>query len=147
MGVLSAVLVLAVLVSLVGFWRTRRNLARDIVHAALTRRGLDAAQQADVDRVGLELLAAMGVRPEAFATQPPAVHFALQAMAMRQLGIRPVGLTRPFGKVHSPYLARSVRQHIRVARFHAENTHGVTLSELDTPAPGADTPGSASPSR
>ena len=137
MALLSAVLLVAVLYSGFAFWRRRRNVARNVVHAALTQRQLDAAQRAEVDRVALELLAGLRVRPDAFASQPPVVQFALKAMAMRQLGILPVGLSRPFSALGSPYLARSVRQHIRVVRFHAENAHGVTLSELDAPAASA----------
>ena len=74
------------------------------------------------------------MRPEAFASQPPVVQFALQAKAMRSLGIAPVGLQGGFPRLDSPYLARSVRQQIRVVRFHAENAHGVQLTELDPPA-------------
>ena len=136
MALLSAVLLLAVVVSGYSFWRTRRNIARNVVHAALTRRQLDAAQCGLVDTTARELLVALRVKPEAFGVQPPVVHFALQAMAMRRLGITPVGLAKPFSALDSPYLARSVQQHIRVVRFHAENTHGVTLSELDAPASG-----------
>ena len=135
MALLSVVLLVVMVVSGFSFWRTRRNVARNVVHAALTRRQLDAAQCALVD-AARELLVALRVKPEAFGVQPPVVHFALQAMAMRKLGITPVGLAKPFSALDSPYLARSVQQHIRVVRFHAENTHGVTLSELDAPASG-----------
>lgn len=135
MALLSAVLLVAVLTSGFAFWRRRRNVARNVVHAALTQRQLDAARRAEVDRVALDLLAGLRVRPDAFASQPPVVQYALKAMAMRRLGIRPVGLTKPFSALDSPYLARSVRQHIRVVRFHAENAHGVTLSELDASPP------------
>lgn len=133
MVLLSAVLVALVAGSVFRFWRIRRNVARNVVHAALTRRGLDAAQCAQVDQLGRELLVALRVKPESFTSQPPVVHFALQSMAMRQLGITPVGLAGPFSRLDSPYLARSVGQHIRVVRFHAENTHGVQLTELDPP--------------
>ena len=140
MVLLSAVLLVAMLISGFAFWRRRRNVARNVVHAALTQRQLDAAQRAEVDRVALELLAGLRVRADAFASQPPVVHFALKAMAMRRLGILPAGLPRPFSALDSPYLARSVQQHIRVVRFHAENAHGVTLSELDAPAPAPEAP-------
>ncbi len=137
MVALTLVLLAAVAYAWGAFWRTRRNVARNVVHAALTRRHLDAAQRAEVDRVARELLTGMRVKPEAFGAQPPVVRFALDAMAMRQLGIQPVGLSQPFSVLESPYLARSARQHIRVVRFHAENAHGVTLSELDAPASGS----------
>ena len=93
-------------------------------------RGVDWPQ---VDQLARELLVAQRVKPESFTSQPPVVHFALQSMAMRQLGITPVGLAGPFSRLDSPYLARSVGQHIRVVRFHAENMHGVQLTELDPP--------------
>lgn len=133
MVLLSVVLVAGVVVSLVSAWRRRRNVARNVVHAALTRRTLDAARCAEVDRAATGLLIGLRVRPEAFASQPPVVQFALQAMAMRSLGIAPVGLQGGFPRLDSPYLARSVRQQIRVVRFHAENAHGVQLTELDPP--------------
>lgn len=138
MVLLSAVLLVAVVTSGVAFWRRRRNIARNVVHAALTQRALDAAQRTEVDSAALELLAGLRVKPDAFASQPPVVQFALKSMAMRRLGIAPVGLSRPFSALDSPYLARSVRQHIRVVRFHVENAHGVSLTELDLPAAGPE---------
>jgi len=121
-------------VSMVSFWRTRRALAWNVVHAAWTRRQLSAAQVEAVDAAGQELLAALRMNPQTFASAPAAVRFALDAMAMQKLGIAPSGTPRPFGVVHNPQLARSVAQHIRVVRFHVENQHGVRLTELDEPS-------------
>lgn len=109
-----------------------------MVNAVLACRQLTAEQAAAFEQGLREAMDAFHLAPEFVARTEPAVRYAVYAEAMRLRQIAPPGDGSPFHALRSPFLARSARRQVAVARFHAEVRHATVLTELDgAPASGS----------
>lgn len=131
MILLTVILLPAVGYPFYAFWRARRNVAWNVVNAALVMRtagpDLRQALEAEVQ----SLLPAHRMTRESFAHAPPEVRLAMYALAMQGRGIQPPGPARRFYPLSSPHLARSAQKHIRYVRFLVESEQALRLEVLD----------------
>jgi len=133
MAVLMLALLAGVAYAVFAYWRARRAVAWNIVNAALTWRGLSAGDMRSVEQAVIGMLPGMRMQAQSFHEAGPEIRYALLSMAMHRLGTEPFDKARPFHRLNSPNLARSVGNHIRVVRFRAEMKYGLELKELDAP--------------
>lgn len=131
MILLTVILLPAVAYPFYAFWRARRNVAWNVVNAALVIQtagpDLRQALEAEVQ----SLLPAHQMTREAFARATPEVRLAMYSIAMQRRGIEPPGPARHFYPLSSPYLARSAKKHVRYVRFLVESERALRLEVLD----------------
>jgi hypothetical protein len=144
MAVLTLVLAAGVGYAVYSLHRTRREVAWNVVNAALALRRMSAEQISRLENVVLETLPETGIKADAFLQSAGPVRLAFLSMAMYRQGIEPVDASHPFRPLRSAFLARSVGPQLAIARMTAEAAHGVTLTELDVVKPDGSRPSAQS---
>lgn len=128
---LKAVLLLGIAYPFYSFWRSKRQVAWNVVNAALVLQGASPDLLKELDSEVKALLPVHRLNPKSFAGLAPEVRLALYSIAMQRRGIQPEGSGEQLRSLSSPFLARSAKTQIQMVRYQVESNRKVRLTELD----------------